>query len=164
MKTFFRFALGAGLLASLLTGCRTSAGNPSSHWNIDSVDNRIAKHFTGYRGPIDGRYLDYQREKKKDISLTLRRHFLGNNPTNPFQVEDESRTRPDGPYGPLPNPFFWFHVETLIFAPIAPIPVDSLLALTSDGGVKEFGQTFTGMWSNEQISPPAPSSFEVKNR
>ena len=164
MKTSLRLALGVGLLASLATGCASGSGNSSSHWNIDSVDNRIVKHFTGYRGKLDGRYLDYQREKKQDITLTLRRHFLGNNPENPFQVEDKARTQPVGPYGPLPNPFAWFHLEAILFAPIAPIPLDSVLALTSEGGLAEFGATFTGNWSGEQQAPPPPSTFEVKNR
>jgi hypothetical protein len=166
MKTFLRLTLGAALLGSLATGCQSTAGNPDSAWNVDSVDNRIVRHFTGYRGSLDGRYLDYQREKKADITLTLRRHFLNSNPENPFQALDSSYASPKGPYGPLPNPFEWFHVETLVYAAVTgiPIPVDSLLALTSDGGGKEWATTFLGNWTASSQSPPSPSTFEVKNK
>ncbi len=168
----FRKALAASLvLGGLLSGCRTTAGDPSSHWNVDSVDNRIVKHFTGYRGAVDGSYLEFQLQKKNDLNKTLRRHFLNNNPDNPFQTPDPSANAPRRNYGPLPNPAQWFHLESILLGGVlggwgsaALLPLDSLLALTSPGGLGEFGRTFIGDWGSVTASPPSPSTFEVKNR
>ncbi|HED66990.1 MAG TPA: hypothetical protein ENJ09_15720 [Planctomycetes bacterium] len=173
MTKSLRFTLGAGLLlAGLLSGCRSGAGDPSSHWNIDSVDNRIVKHFTGYRGPMDGSYLEYQDQKKRDIGKTLRRHFLNDNPDNPFEVDDPDRYEARSPYGPLPDPVHWFNVESIFMGAIAsgwsgtfvPIPLDSVLALFSEGGTGEFYDSMTGDWEPITNRPPSVSSFRVKHR
>ena len=173
MKTSLRLALGAGLvLSSLLTGCKSGAGTPSSHWNIDSVDDRIVKHFTGYRGGVDGTYLEFQRRKKDALNLTIRRHFLNNNPDNPFQPEDASRFEHEAPYGPLPNPVNWFSAESIFIGAallawtgtFIPLPLDSIIALASPDGAHQFGQTFTGDWRGETPRPPKVSTFRVKNR
>ena len=69
---------------------------PDSHWNIDSLDQRIIKQFTGYKGAVDGKYwTEYRRKQVSARRLTLRRHFLNNNPYNPFEPEDPNITRPD---------------------------------------------------------------------
>ncbi len=173
MKTSLRFVLGAGLvLSSLLASCRSGAGNPDSHWNIDSVDNRIVKQFTGYRGSIDGTYLEYQRQKKNDLNLTLKRHFLGVNPTNPFQTADSNLTSPNAPYGPLPDPVYWFGAESVFIGAATLawtgtfllLPLDSLFALGSEGGMGQFASTFAGNWTGKTPTPPKTSTFKVKNR
>ncbi len=172
MKTTLRLALGAGLVcASLLTSCRTSAGDTESHWNIDSVDNRIVKRFTGYRGAVDGAYVDFQRQKKNDISKTLRRHFLNNNPDNPFQVSDSSADAPPRPHGPLPDPLHWFHMESIFvggmvggWGSMVLLPFDSLVSLFTAEGRDQFVDSVTGDWDGDLGRPPRPSTFRVKNR
>lgn len=173
MTNPLRFALGTGLLfTGLLCGCRSGAGDPASHWNIDSVPGRITKHFTGYRGAVDGSYLDYQDQKKRDIGRTLRRHFLNDNPDNPFETADPERFDARAPYGPLPDPVHWFNVESIFMGAAAagwsgafvPIPLDSVLALFSDGGTGEFYDSMTGDWEPITNSPPSVKSFKVKHR
>ena len=168
-----RLALVAGLLlGGLASGCRTTPGDPSSHWNIDSVDDRIVKHFTGYRGGVDGTYLEYQLAKKNHVGKTLRRHFLNDNEDNPFQGQNPGATSPRRPYGPLPNPVQWFHMESIFLGgavlawggSFVLLPLDSLFALTSPGGAGEFGATWTGDWSPVTENPPRPSTFRVRRR
>jgi len=102
MKTLLRTAVGAAALALAAgtSGCNTSVLKtdsevPDSHWNIDSLDARIVKQFTGYKGPVEGSYWgDHRRKLIASRRLTLRRHFLNNNPYNPFEPEDPNITRP----------------------------------------------------------------------
>jgi len=171
-----RFALLAAPL--LVAACRTSQPAPaglSNHWSVDSVPERIAQHFTGYRRDRNGEYIDYQYEKKKHISLTLRRHFMNNDPDSPFEPEDPSRTgrRPD--HSVLPDPIYYINAEGVATGIVlvgtsgafVPIPVDSLIA-TTFGGWGEFWDgitgTFTGGGEAEAEKPVGTSKFKVKNR
>ena len=176
MKTPFRNALCLPVLLCAAAACRTMAGTPESHWNIDSVPNRMATHFTGYRGPIDGNYRDFQWRKKKSIDRTLRRHFLSNNPENPLQVAEPSRNEVRPPFGILPDPVHYFHVESIVIGgaiaaatgTFIPLPIDSLIATFSPGGPEEFrdgvSDTFSGDWRGERGKPPSPSKFKVRRR
>jgi hypothetical protein len=174
MKSSHRLGLGLGLVVATLlaSGCKSASGDPNSHWNVDSVDQRVVKAFTGYRGAIDGSYLDYQYEQKQKAHLTLRRHFLNSNPYNPFQPDDPSLTQPRRPFGPLPDPFSWFGAETVVWGLVAlgwsgsfvPAPVDSLLVLATPEGRSEFWRSMKGDWDPDFPRPPRPSTFRVKNR
>jgi len=161
--------LAVPLLAS---ACNSGGVHPSvsaSHWTIDSVPSRMVKHVTGYRSDMDGRYIEYQYQKKKDINLTLRRHFANNDPDNPFLADDPSRTSRRPPHSLAPDPLYYMHAESLFVGVVTlglsgafiPIPIDSLAA-TVDGGWGEFWDGFTG--DTEAESPPPPSEFRVKNR
>jgi hypothetical protein len=162
-----------------LLGCRSGHHGSyfGEHWGVGSVGQRISKHFTGYRPDVDESYIDYQYGKKKDINLTLRRHFANNNPDNPFQAEDPSRVQQRPPHSLLPDPVYYLHVESLAFGLVTlgwsgafiPIPVDSLIATTTTGaGWAELwdgvANTFTGDTGSELASPPGTSKFKVKNR
>lgn len=155
-------ALGLGLAS---TSCRSAAGDPSSHWNADSVGPRITKHLTGYRRDVHGSYLVYQAKKKRDVNLTLRRHFLNDNPTNPFQVHDPDLYAPLAPHSPFRDPLGWFGFDGIAMGFVTlgwsgtylPLPLDSLIALGSPGGWSQF-------WGSGGLTPPKPSTFEVKNR
>jgi hypothetical protein len=176
MKIPLRTALSLSVLVCAAAGCKTMAGTPESHWNIDSVPNRITTHFTGYRGPIDGNYREFQWRKKKSIDLTMRRHFLNNNPENPLEVADPSRTEVRPPFGILPDPVHYFHVESIVIGgallaatgTFLPIPVDSLIATFTPGGTREFSDgisdTFSGDWEGELDKPAPPSKFKVRRR
>jgi hypothetical protein len=160
-----------------LLGCRSGHHGSyfGEHWGGGSLGGRITKHFTGYRHDLDETYIDHQYRKKKDINLTLRRHFANNNPDNPFQVDDPSRIQQRPPHSVLPDPIYYMHAESLAFGLVTlgwtgafiPIPVDSLVA-TVDGGWGEMwdgvANTFTGDTGSKIESPPGTSKFEVKNR
>jgi hypothetical protein len=164
------------LATALLAGsCRSGLPASSSHWNtdhwtIDSVPERMMQHFTGYRRDRDGEYVDFQYRKKKDINITLRRHFLGNSPEDPFEPYDPSLTQRRPPHSIAPDPLYYFHAEGVfiglamlgITGAFIPIPVDSLIA-TMNGGWDEFGRGFTEGADAEAESPPGVSKFRVKN-
>ncbi len=167
-------------LAVLLSACKSGLPTPRSHWSpnhwtIDSVPSRMVKHLTGYRRDMDGSYIEYQWRKKKDINLTLRRHFANNNPDNPFLPDDPSRVQRRPPHSPLPDPINYFHAESIAFGLITlgwsgafiPIPVDSLVATIAGGWGEFFGgfaDTFTGDTGEKAENPPGTSRFRVKNR
>ena len=115
---------------------------------------------------------EYQDRKKRDIGRTLRRHFLNDNPDNPFEASDPNRYEARSPYGPLPDPVHWFNVESIFMGAAAagwsgafvPIPLDSVLALFSKGGTGEFADSMTGDWEPITNRPPSVKSFRVKHR
>jgi hypothetical protein len=175
MNTPLRYA--ARVLPLLLAaGCHSTAGVPESHWNIESVPQRITTHFTGYRGPIDGSYQDFQWQKKRDINLTLRRHFLNNDPENPLEATDPNRNLVRPPFSVLPDPVTYFHAESLAIGALVYgasgtfvlLPVDSLIATFTPGGPTEFiegiGDTLSGDWHGELGEPAPPSRFKVRHR
>ena len=103
MTGTLRIALALAL--PLFAACKT--GLPSyegEHWKIDSVPDRMVKHFTGYRADRDGDYIDYQYQKKKHVSGTLRRHFANNSPDSPFEPDDPSQTKRRPPHSIWPDP------------------------------------------------------------
>lgn len=156
--------------------CRTTPGVPESHWNIESVPPRIARHFFGYQSEVDGPYRDFQWRKKKDINLTLRRHFLNNNPENPLEPADPSQTAVRPSYSVLPDPILYFHAESLFIGGLLagwtgafiPIPIDSVIATCSEGGWDEFKEgardTFRGDHRGKIREPVPPSKFKVRHR
>ena len=165
---------GLGSLA--LTGCRSAPGGNPSHWNIESLAPRMGYHFLGYREDLDGSYREHQYAQKKSIDLTLRRHFLNNNPENPFEAADSSLSRPRPPHSILPNPLHYFHLESvatgLAFAAatgtFVPIPIGSILGTLEEGGFEEFGEgisnTLTGNFDSTTDEPPSVEDFRVRNR
>lgn len=162
------------LLVPFLGACKS--GLPSSngdHWAIDSVPQRMVKHFTGFRPDRDGKFIDYQYLKKKDISRTLRRHFGNNAPNSPISAEDASQTNRRPPHSLAPDPLYYMGAESIVigFAMLGitgtfiPIPVDSVLAtFTADDGWGEFGRGFSEGADAEAKVPPGASKFRVKNR
>lgn len=169
------------LAATLLAGACQSGGPTTRNnalWKPDSLKYRMGKHFFGYRPDVDGKYIDYQFQKKQDVNLTLRRHFLNNNPDNPMEADDPSLTQRRPPHSLLPDVYDYMHVEALLAGVVTvawggtflPIPVDSLMTTVFGGrpAWNEFGEgfvgTFTGSGGTKAQDPPAPSEFRVKNR
>jgi hypothetical protein len=154
------------------TACKTGlVAEQGDHWTIDSVPRRMVKHFTGYRPEVHGEFVEYQYKKKKDINLTLRRHFANNSPDNPFEANDESLTSRRPPHSIGPDPLYYMHAESVfiglgllgITGAFIPIPIDSLVA-TFNGNWDEFGRGFTEGADAEAQEPPSVSEFRVKNR
>lgn len=92
------------LLVLCASGCQSPGYTVNEHWKERSVPPRITRFFTGYDASKDGQYLDFQWVRKKQINLTLRRHFLNSNPDNPNQPPEPSRFEPRPPNTPFPNP------------------------------------------------------------
>lgn len=167
------FCLANGLLA--LSGCRSAPGQDDSHWNIESLGPRVGYHAFGYREDLDGTYREHQWREKQDINLTLRRHFLNNNPDNPFEASDPGRNRPRPPHSILPNPINYFHLESvmtgLAFAATSgtfiPIPIGSIIGTLEEGGGEEFmegiSNTVSGSFGNTLDEPPTVEEFRVRN-
>lgn len=160
------------LSVSVLAACKSGGpSNEGEHWMVDSVPQRMVKHFTGYRWDMDGRYIDFQYQKKKDISRTVRRHFLNNSPDSPFEADDPSQTSRRPPHSPAPDPLYYFGAESIfvgvstlaISGAFIPLPIDSVVA-TVFGGWGEFGRGFTEGADAEAETPPSPGRFKVKNR
>jgi hypothetical protein len=155
------------------TACSAPTGPRDNHWNIESLGQRVPYHTLGYRPGIDGSYKDFQWRQKREINLTLRRHFMNDNPHNPFQhpVPEPSAIRP--PLSIAPDFVDWFHVSSLVWGGVLmgatgtfiPLPVDSLLGLFEEGGLTEFGQGFAysakGTWPAGTPMPPDPADFRV---
>ena len=118
------------------------------HWNDHSVAPRVARFFLGYDAEKDGDYRDFQYQRKQDINLTLRRHFLNHNPDNPHQPDVASRYKPRPVHSIVPNPVYYIHLEGLLlgFALMGagggfiPLPIDSILGTLEPGGIEEFTQ------------------------
>ena len=171
VKSLF-LAASAGLLT---VACASTPGQHDNHWNIGGLGPRLAYHGLGYQPYMADSYRDHQWQQKQDINLTLRRHFLNNNPENPFQPEDKSLSDPRGPHSILPDPVNYLHLEALMFGLVftasggtfIPVPVGSLLGTIEEGGFEEFGegikQTVSGDWDSEGDGPPTPKEFRVKN-
>ncbi|MAB78951.1 MAG: hypothetical protein CMJ89_06290 [Planctomycetes bacterium] len=172
MSTRLRLLLGSVVLTAV--GCQSSSPELDNHWNIESVGPRVFRHLTGYREDLDGDFPSFQYGQKKDINLTLRRHFLNNNPKNPMQADDPgfyASRRNQSLVPDLPN---YIHVEGLVMGgtilalsgAFVPIPLESVLASILVGA--EFGAGFTdtwkGKWSTYQPHVPTPAEFTVKNR
>src|SRR5262245_28224683 len=115
MTALFRSALLVAPLACAFTAaCKTGIYSAQGeHWSVESVPDRMVKHFTGYRADRDGSFVDYQYQKKKDINKTLRRHFANNSPDNPFEPDDPSQTARRPPHSVWPDPLYYFHAESL---------------------------------------------------
>jgi hypothetical protein len=160
------------LALPLFAACKSGlSSTQSDHWTVDSVPQRMTKHFFGYRPDRDGAFIDYQYQKKKDINRTLRRHFANNSADSPIEPNDPSQTSRRPPHSLAPDPVYYMGAES-VFIGLAmlgmtgafiPIPVDSLIA-TFDGGWSEFGRGFTEGADAEAKSPPGVSKFKVKNR
>lgn len=151
-------ALASLALASTL-GCRTT--NPGmDHWNVQGVPARAAKQFLGYRADLDGDYRGFHVRQKQHINLTLRRHFLNNNPENPFQVADPNWSVGRPPHSLLPDPLFYLHFN----------PPFAVFASFLPGGGEEFLQGLaepfrTGSYGGTlHLEPPPVEDFRVRRR
>lgn len=175
----FKLSAGCAILCGVLlslSSCQAAPGQDASHWNIGSVPSRVAYRFFNYRQDMDGSYLEHQWREKQEINLTLRRHFLNNNPDNPFQANDPGRVAPRPPHSILPDPVEYFHLESLttgvalaaMTGAFIPIPVGSLLASLQPGGPSEFlegiGNTLTGSFGANLDEPAPVEEFRVRRK
>ena len=102
------------LLASAAIGpsCNSPGGEKiDDHWTFDSVPPRAARALLGYDASRESSYKDFAWDRKKSISLTLRRYLFNHNPMNPNQAPQESLYAPRPVNSILPNPVNYIHVE-----------------------------------------------------
>ena len=178
MKTPLSRALAllvAGVGLSLGTGCISAPGQESSHWNLESVGPRVMYHMTGYREDLSGSFREHQWQQKQDLNLTMRRHFLNNNPENPFQADDPGIVAPRPPHSIAPDPVDYFHLEAVAvglgFLALSnvfiPIPINSVLGTLEEGGAEEFRAglraTLSGSFGAELGEPAPVEQFRVRN-
>jgi hypothetical protein len=161
--------------ASALGACHTTPEPYDNHWNVGSLGPRMAYYGLGYNPVLADTYRDSQWQDKQDINLTLRRHFLNNNPENPFEPEDTSLSDPRPPHSVVPDPVQYFHLESIFFGlgfsaltgTFIPIPVGSVLGTLEEGGGEEFSQgikqTASGNFRGTLAEPPKPEEFRVRN-
>jgi hypothetical protein len=96
-------ALAAGLLAS---ACASNTGDQiNDHWQMSSIYPRVVRAASGYDPSRTATYSEYRSNQWSDFGLTLQRHILAYNPTNPFQVqsvpeEEHEWSVPPNPYAP----------------------------------------------------------------
>ena len=136
--------LGAALLG--FAGCQSQAAHVHDHWTGYYVGPSMSRHFLSYDPETDGSYRDFQWRKKKDIELTIRRHFFGHNPENPFEAVDNSIYEPRKNHSLFPAPQRYIHVEGVAIGAVGlagggiffPVPVDSIIATMEEGGGDEF--------------------------
>jgi hypothetical protein len=136
----------------------------------------MAKAGLGYDAERDGSYRAFQWRQKRDINLTLRRHFLNSNPANPFQVDDPDYVGQRPLHSVLPNPIDYFHLESLTTGvgllawsgAFLPIPIGSVLGTIEKGGWKEFKDgirtTIDGNYRARLDQPPAPEEFRIRSK
>ena len=109
--------------------------------------------------------------QQQHIRLTLRRHFLNNNPTNPFQPYDPNFVTPPR-FGITTTPLAWvgfdaFAMGWIMYAwtgAFIPIPVDTLLGYMGDTA---WGAAILGTTEGQpdlKDRPPGPKKFKVKNK
>jgi hypothetical protein len=145
--------LGAAALLGL-AACQSQAEHERDHWTGYYVGPSMSRAFLSYDPEKDGLYRDFQWHKKKDIEMTLRRHFFNHNPDNPFEPYDPTVYEPRPTHSLVPAPWRYIHVEGLVIgagtlalsSTFYPIPIDSIIGTFEDGGGQEFwdgvGQTF----------------------
>lgn len=146
--------------AGAFSGCNANPDTSShDHWTMRGLAPRFQRSVLGYDAEKNGRYVDYQYANKKSIYLTMKRHFLNENPENPFQAEDEDFYKPRPPHSILPRPWEYINFEGLAFGGIlvgatmggafVPIPVDSVIGTMSEGGGDEFKEGIRRTFSDE---------------
>jgi hypothetical protein len=163
------------LLVAGLIGCSSTPDAHEDHWNTRSVGPRAFYAATGYKADRDGSYKDFQYEQKRSINLTMRKHALNLDPSNPFQKAPKSYMQERPPHSLLPDPLNYFHLTSLVVGGalsatsfgFVPIPIDSLLGTIESGGPGEFT---TGLFGGEKrVSrhtrhvPDDVDEFELKH-
>jgi hypothetical protein len=92
-----RSTLGALVGLGLALSSCTSPAYENNHWHITNIAPRVGYHFFGYRSSVDGSYFSKLGRDGGSVGLTVRRHFVGDNPNNPLLPQPTP-----APYRPHP--------------------------------------------------------------
>lgn len=162
-------ALGATLA---LSSCMSSSTDYDNHWNPGSLGRRTQYHFYGYRGERDGSYAKFTESSTKHVVRSFRRHFLNDNPTNPYQRDIrwggeseysiwlvESHVLAIGREAALG---VWHGLGIAFWAPID-IAFGTVADMTGLGYDESFrSRVTTGISDSDE--PTDPEDFEVKHK
>lgn len=179
MKSHARSFVPAAALAALSafvgltsSGCQSLNGDRDdplydSHWNTGSLRGRAQRAFLGYDADRDGSVLDHAQSNGESIALTLRRHFLNDNPENPLQYRrgfgGDSVYNPTAAYADT-----WFILrdgallaaDTLVEAVV--IPVDLIAGPISTHFGVDYGSV--GDYYDGSGEPVDPEDFSVRRK
>lgn len=87
--------LAIGLALAGVSGCRSAQQN--NHWHVDNVGTRVSYQMTGDLLANDRRWREEASEDGGAFALTLRRHFLNDDPNNPLLPSTVRRVPPPQP-------------------------------------------------------------------
>ena len=157
------------LATAILAGaCASSNPDDASHWNAGHVGKSGERVLTGYDAELDGPRYSYERDNAASIALTVRRHFMNDNPNNPLQMRRG--------WGDLDNPYNM----TAGIADAGYLMRDTAVVgwYTLSEGALMFVYTVVGiplglfgvgypgvatMWTNDSAEPTKPEDFETVN-
>ena len=177
--------LGAACLLGLAS-CQTHQPDiyRTSHWNIQSLENRVAYHALGYQPELDSTYGEFRVEENRAIYTTLRRHFLNQNPSNPFQDWPDETAVERFPHDILINPLEIAYLGAVAAgvaagaAGMIGVPVDYMIG-SADTALHEFDDhigtstqatvecfvtgSFRKITRQDADSPTTPVEFRIRN-
>ncbi len=87
-----RSLLATALILLVGSGCQAPAKDVNDHWTTKSVMPSISRYVLGYDAGRDGDIGDWFWDDRRANGLTLRRHFLNENPYNPNHLSGRSRS------------------------------------------------------------------------
>lgn len=158
------------LLASalLLGACTSTDPDYGSHWNAGQAAVSAEHAFTGFDAEVSESRFEHQRDGAEGAMLTLRRHFMNDNPDNPLQMR-RGWGNPDNPYnmtagiadagylvrdgvistGYVAATGLTMATDVIVGVPLAMFGVDY-------GGV-------SGFWEDGDTAPTPPEEFQTVN-
>lgn len=157
------------LASALLFGaCASSSPEYASHWNAGHVGQSAEHTFTGYDAELDGGRYEYGRGNAESIALTVRRHFMNDNPENPLQMR-RGWGDPDNPYNMTAGiADAGYLVRDGAVATWYTASEGALMLVDTVVGVPLglFGVNYPGVsaaWADADAEPTPPSEFTTKN-
>jgi len=158
------------LLASalFLGACASTDPDYGSHWNAGQAAVSAEHAFTGYDAEVDGDRFAYQRDGAEGAMLTLRRHMMNDNPSNPLQMR-RGWGNPDNPYNMtagIADAGYLMRDGVISTGYVAAEGLTMATDLIVGVPVALFGVDYKGVsmfWAGEDAAPTAPEDFETKN-
>ena len=72
------------LVSALALSSCSSSPQANNHWHIDSVGPRVEQTFFGHQTQSGGELAGYVGQDFGSIGVTLKRHLMHDNPSNPL--------------------------------------------------------------------------------
>jgi len=155
-------------ISLVLGACASSNPDYASHWNAGFAGESAEHAFTGYDVDMDGTRFEYESNGAADLALTIRRHVMNDDPSNPLQMR-RGWGDPENPYNMTAGiadagyllrdgavGAYYVGAEGVLMA------VDTMVGIPA--GL--FGISYPGvasMWSDDDGAPTAPEDFTTTN-
>lgn len=166
LRTGLLLPLAALTAALLPSSCKSNDPLYDSHWNVGSLEHRAGYHLFGYDSYTGESIYEHSANSAKDIALTLRRHFLNDNPENPLQYRRgwgaDTVYNPTSAYADV-----WFLARDAVFVGYrglvhaVVVPIDLTAGPISAHFGADYGSV-VNLWGGLG-EPAAPGDFEVEN-